>query len=148
FATVANGMQELVRRFDWDGVNLAELYFESLEGHENPARFTPMNADVRTEFQSTTGLDPLTLFHSQTKNTAALGRFLDFRADLARRQQAAWIAEFEKIRREKSHLDLVLTHVDDRFDPTMREKIGADAAKTLPLLNSHDFTFLVEDPAT
>ena len=42
----------LIDRFDWDGVNLAELYFESLEGHENPARFTPMNDDVRAEFRA------------------------------------------------------------------------------------------------
>jgi hypothetical protein len=148
FSTVSAGMHDLIRRFDWDGVNLAELYFESLEGHENPARFTPMNADVRAQFQSAAGFDPISLFNSPSKNTTALSRFLDFRADLARRQQAAWISEFEKIRSEKPHLDLVLTHVDDRFDPTMREKIGADVAKTLPLLNSHDFTFLVEDPAT
>ena len=33
-------------------MNLAELYFESLEGHENPARLTPMNADVRAEFRA------------------------------------------------------------------------------------------------
>src|SRR4029077_12105714 len=39
-------------------------------------------------------------------------------------------------------------HVDDRFDPSMREKIGADTVKTLPLLDEHDFTFLIEDPAT
>jgi hypothetical protein len=38
--------------------------------------------------------------------------------------------------------------VDDRFDTSMREKIGADTSKTLPLLLQHDFTFLIEDPAT
>jgi hypothetical protein len=43
---------------------------------------------------------------------------------------------------------LALTHVDDRFDTSMRAKIGADAAKVLPLLKEHDFTFLIEDPAT
>ena len=32
FAAVAQGMRDLTGRFDWDGVNLAELYFESLEG--------------------------------------------------------------------------------------------------------------------
>ena len=30
----------------------------------------------------------------------------------------------------------------------MRQKIGADTSKTLPLLGQHDFTFLIEDPAT
>jgi hypothetical protein len=30
----------------------------------------------------------------------------------------------------------------------MRDLIGADAARVLPLLDQHDFTFLIEDPAT
>ena len=42
----------------------------------------------------------------------------------------------------------MLTHVDDRFDTRMRDLIGADAARVLPLLDEHDFTFLIEDPAT
>ena len=50
FNAVSHGIEQLVGRFDWDGVNLAELYFESLEGAANPARFTPMNRDVRDEF--------------------------------------------------------------------------------------------------
>src|SRR4029077_12012006 len=48
---VSQGVKTLVERFDWDGVNLAELYFESLEGAANPARFTPMNDDVRKLFR-------------------------------------------------------------------------------------------------
>jgi hypothetical protein len=42
----------------------------------------------------------------------------------------------------------VLTHVDDRLDTGMREAIGADAGRLLPLLDTHTFTFLIEDPAT
>ena len=56
--------------------------------------------------------------------------------------------ELEALRRQKPHLDLVLTHVDDRFDTGMREAIGADAARVLPLLDRRTFTFLIEDPAT
>ncbi|MGH9584826.1 MAG: hypothetical protein ACRD4O_18040, partial [Bryobacteraceae bacterium] len=48
----------LLGRFDWDGVNLAELYFESLEGASDPARFTPMNDNVRAEFERIGGFDP------------------------------------------------------------------------------------------
>jgi hypothetical protein len=63
--------------------------------------------------------------------------------------QSQWIGEIEAIRgHEKPDLDLVLTHVDDRFDTRMRELIGADAARVLPMLEDHDFTFLIEDPAT
>ncbi len=54
----------------------------------------------------------------------------------------------EEIRKTKPQLDLVLTHVDDRFDASMRDKIGADVSRAMPLLAQHDFTFLIEDPAT
>ncbi len=153
FRAVSTGLHDLAQRFDWDGLNLAELYFESLEGHENPARFTPLNHDVRAEFAAQAGFDPVDVFSPASERFAAkspesLNKFLDFRAELARRQQTDWIAEVEKIRQSKPWLDLTLTHVDDRLDTTMREKIGADTSKTLPLLADHDFTFLVEDPAT
>ncbi|HTB12281.1 MAG TPA: hypothetical protein VK752_11945 [Bryobacteraceae bacterium] len=149
FAEVSKGVRDLIGRFDWDGVNLAELYFESLEGFDNPARMTPMNDDVRSEFRAKEGFDPIDLFSSiKVKQGSALAQFIDFRADLARRQQAEWLAQIEEARKTKPYLDVALTHVDDRFDTTMREKIGADATKVLPMLNSHDFTFLIEDPAT
>ena len=153
FAAVSAGARDLLTRFDWDGVNLAELYFESLEGHENPSRFTPLDADVRREFQQSAGFDPLDLFNAQSthhwqKNAPGLARFLEFRAQLAQRQQTEWIAQIEDLRRVKPQLDLTLTHIDDRFDTSMREKLGADAARILPLLAQHNFTFLIEDPAT
>src|SRR5579862_9482098 len=153
FAAVSTGVRDLIERFDWDGVNLAELYFESLEGYENPARFTPMNDDVRSEFRQSEGFDPVELFrtaspHYYAKNSTGLGRFLEYRSELVRRQQAEWIGQIEAIRRIKPQLDLTLTQVDDRFDTTMREKIGADVSRVLPMLGQHDFTFLIEDPAT
>jgi hypothetical protein len=147
FRAVAAGIHALMDRFDWDGINLAELYFESLEGAANAARFTPMNADVRREFAQSHGFDPKELF-SPGSDPGRLRKFLDWRADLARRMQEEWIAEMEKVRARKPHLGLVLTHVDDRYDNRMRDLIGADAARLLPLLASHDFTFLIEDPAT
>jgi hypothetical protein len=147
FAAVSAGVEQLMGRFDWDGVNLAELYFESLEGIGNPSRFTPMNADVRREFQTSAGFDPVELFGLR-KDQASRRMFLDFRSELARRMQEEWLGKLEAIRKNKSHLDLVLTHVDDRFDSGMRDAIGAEASRVLPLLDSHSFTFLVEDPAT
>jgi hypothetical protein len=147
FREVAAGVKRLAGRFDWDGINLAELYFESLEGMGNAARFTPMNDDVRAQFRQQGGFDPIDLFATR-KDAASVKSFLDFRADLARRMQLEWLEELESLRKQKPHLDLVLTHVDDRFDTGMREAIGADAARVLPLLDNHSFTFLIEDPAT
>ena len=148
FAAVSRGVAELAVKFDWDGVNLAELYFESLEGMANPSRFTPMNPDVRKAFQAGHGADPMSLFDSAAPNPKLARAFLDFRADLARAMQTEWIDVIERLRGSKPHLDLVLTHVDDRYDTRMRDLIAADASRVLPLLDKHNFTFLIEDPAT
>jgi hypothetical protein len=107
-----------------------------------------MNDDVRAEFREKHGFDPIELFRTKAPKASDMAAFLDFRADLARRQQGEWLAQIDDIRKTKPHLDLTLTHVDDRFDTTMREKIGADASRLLPMLGAHDFTFLIEDPAT
>jgi hypothetical protein len=147
FHAVSDGVKTLVTRFDWDGVNLAELYFESLEGASNPARFTPMNDDVRRSFQQASGFDPIELFGAR-KDEASLRAFLDFRAGLAFRMQQDWLAQIGALRSVRPNLDLTLTHVDDRLDNSMRDAIGADAGRALPLMDEHDFTFLIEDPAT
>ncbi len=147
FRAAEAAVRELTTRFDWDGLNFGELYYESLEGTSNPARFTPMNADVRAEYQALTGVDPLELFRPGTP-AEKMAPFLAYRVESVRRMQVEWMQVAASLRKMKPHLDLVLTHVDDRFDPTMREKIGADAARVLPLLKQQDFTFLVEDPAT
>lgn len=148
FRAAASGIEALINRFDWDGVNLSELYFESLEGSGNAARFTPMNDDVRALFKQAKGFDPTDIWAARKGDASALRAFLDFRADLARRMQEEWLAEVEKNRRSHPNLDVVLTHIDDRFDTGMKDALGADAGRVLPLLNSHDFTFLIEDPAT
>jgi len=138
------GLGHMMQRFDWDGINLAELYFESLEGAGNPARFTPMNDDVRAEFKAQAGWDPLEIWHSHN-DAKSLRQFLDYRAGLARRMQEEWLAMAEGF---GQGLDIVLTHVDDRFDTGMKDSIGADAERVLPLLDKHAFSFLIEDPAT
>jgi hypothetical protein len=144
---IRTGLKQMMERFDWDGVNLAELYFESLEGAANPARFTPMNDDVRAEFRKQSGWDPIELWTHHT-DAASLRLFLDFRASLARRMQEDWLGTVESFRQFRPNLDVVLTHVDDRFDTGMRDSIGADAARVLPLLDRHSFSFLIENPAT
>jgi hypothetical protein len=146
-AAVRAGLRSMMERFDWDGINLAELYFESLEGAGNPARFTPMNDNVRAAFRAQSGWDPLEIWKQRT-DTASLREFLDFRAGIVRKMQEDWLNAAEQFRVFRPGLDIVLTHVDDRFDTGMKDAIGADASRVLPLLDTHSFSFLIEDPAT
>ena len=147
---VETGLEALVGRFDWDGVNLAELYFESLYGPADPQRFTPLNDRVREEFRRERGFDPLELFRRDSpryweRDNSAWKQFADYRAGLAQRLQLHWL---EAARRWRPDLDLVLTHIDDRFDTRMRDYLGADTALLLPELDRFQSTFVVEDPAT
>lgn len=128
----------LLRSFEWDGVNLGELYFESLEGAANLARFTPLNADVDAEFRAKYGVAPM----------ADVPHFLEYRVELAARLQSAWLEKLEGLRKERPDFDIVLTHIDDRLDKRMREALGADSARLLAATEGKDLVFLVEDPAT
>ena len=145
---VAQGVREMLARFDWDGVNLAELYFDGVEGVRRPGELTPMNDDVRREVRDRYGFDPLQLFSGGSRDPRQLRQFLDYRVELAARLQEWWIDELERARAGSPDLDLVLTHVDDRFDTTMRDAVGADAQRLLKLLDRHELTFVIEDPAT
>src|ERR1035441_570587 len=76
--------------------------------------------DVRAQFREQAGFDPLEVFGARA-DPQSRRLFLDFRAGLARRMQEEWLAELDLSRRDKPDLDLVLTHVDDRFDAGMRD---------------------------
>lgn len=148
-ASAREGTAELLKRFDWDGVNLAELYFESLLGPEDPARFTPMNAAYRAKAGKRLGFDPLELFDREGPrywNVARedWARFVDDRAGLALDLQKQWL---RFIRATLPDAGLVVTQIDDRFDPGMRYLLGADTAALLPFAEELDFTLLIEDPA-
>lgn len=141
------GVRKTIELFDWDGVNLAELYFDGVEGVRNPSEFTPMNDWVRRDFQKLHGFDPIELFRGR-RTPERLRTFLNYRADLAARLQERWMEALDQLRRERPGLDLALTYVDDRFDASMRDAIGADAARALQLLDRYPVTYVVEDPAT
>ena len=148
FRAAADGTAALVKRFDWDGVNLAELYFESLEGIGNPSRFTPMNDDVRARVPRARRLRSDRAVRRAEPRRGVAKAVPGFSRRVWPAHAGGMAGRDGSLRREKPHLDLVLTHVDDRFDTGMRDAIGADAARVLPLLDTHSFTFLIEDPAT
>jgi hypothetical protein len=144
---VRRGVRDLVMRLDWDGVNLAELYFDGIQGLANLQEFTPLDDYVRRDFLRLHGFDPLGLFRGSAPPDR-LRKFFDYRIELAARLESRWIDAVEEMRAAKPGLDLVLTHVDNLYDEHMRDALGADAARTVRLLDDHRMTLLIEDPAT
>ncbi len=154
FQAVATGLRGLLSRFDWDGVNLAELYFESPDGPKNSLRYTPFNDAVRSEFKAHHRIDPLDFFrenspHYWRRDASSWTKFVDYRVEQVRLLNEQFLRLLSEIRASaKPHLDLILTFVDNLYDPQMREAVGADIKEILPLLERYDFTLVMEDPST
>jgi hypothetical protein len=153
FQAVSAGMIQLLDGFDWDGLNLSELYFESPQGPENAQRFTPMNDQVRAEFKKQTGIDPVDFFnadspHHYSKHTFAWTTFVDYRADLVVRLHTQVFEQIARVRLHKPYLHTIVTFVDNLYETRMKEALGADMARMWPLSARHPFTLIVEDPAS
>jgi hypothetical protein len=152
-AAVGDGMSSLLTQFDWDGVNLSELYFESPQGPENDQRFTPMNDLVRAEFRKESGIDPVTLFqkdspHYWKRDATTWKRFADYRVSLVARLHTQLFTHLNEVRRKKPYLHTVVTFVDNLYEERMRDALGADVRAIQPLMARDPFTLIIEDPAT
>ena len=107
-----------------------------------------MNDDVRAEFRQQAGFDPLDLFEPNAQSAVDWRNFSISAPNWPAASRPNGSPRWKTSAKPNPQLDLTLTHVDDRFDTSMREKIGADASRRCPCSAQHDFTFLIEDPAT
>lgn len=125
-------VQNLLERFDWDGLNLAELSFESGGSSIDPGRFTPLNQNVRSEFKDIADFDPLLLFEAGSPHANAKDRatFLQFRRVVEARMQSEWTKNLAAVRKTKPYLDIVLTSRDEHanllIETPDRKQIGID----------------------
>jgi len=153
FQAVSADMQKLLADFDWDGLNLSELYFESPQGPENEQRFTPMNDLVRAEFRAQSGIDPIEFFRKGSPRHWTVDKkdwntFVEYRAGLVARLHAQLFDTVAQVCKRKPHLHTIVTFVDNLYEERMKEALGADVRRILALAAVHPFTLFLEDPAT
>jgi len=102
--------RQFLLRYNWDGVNLAELYFDPIDdGRQDPENFTPMNSTVRDEFKNKSGFDPVLLFDSTSnhywkKNTDDWMNYISYRKDLCYRIKIQFLEFLSGVARQKGQL--------------------------------------------
>jgi uncharacterized protein YdaL len=139
--------------YDWDGVNLAELNYDTDRGLKNPSRFVPMNDDVRKGFKKSAKFDPALLFdpHSRyywEKNKKALAKFLDYRKQIINEWHIFFLDQLEQVKkRKKKEMETIVTVMDSLLHPEIVEECGVDTAAIIKLMDKYPFTLQVEDPA-
>ena len=143
-------MADVLGRWPWDGVNLAELNFDGIANGDDPVHSVPMNADVRAAFATERGFDPAQLFapgsrHWWKRDRAGWAAWLGFRRSLV----TEWHREFLTALRPlmDGGREVIVTVLDGLEHPAVADDAGVDPLAILGLLATFDFTLQVEDPA-
>ncbi len=146
-------LNEFLMKYDWDGVNFAEMYFEPHPaGFENPNNFTPMNMIVRNEFKQQSGFDPVKLFDPQShnywkKNKTSWRQFADYRKELSYSIKCQFLDFLTSVKKRKNGFDVMLTGIDVSLQPAESDNIGESTEHTLALYRKYNITLQIEDPS-
>jgi len=150
---VLDDTQAFLGKYDWDGVNIGELTFDSLEGPQNPATFTPFNDDVRKEFQAEAHFDPVDLFdprspHYWEEAPEDLQAYYRYRRDVNSQLLKIFLEKLQELnlKRGKSW-EIMVTLLDALQHPELADYLGIDFDRTIALLNQYGATLQVEDPS-
>nr|HPI73540.1 polysaccharide deacetylase family protein [bacterium] len=112
-------LRAILMAHDWDGINLAELYYDSAAGPADPKWFTPMNSGFRQEFSRRHGFDPLSLFtpHSSRhwrQDPKALEALYELRREQIIDQHRRFLEFFKNLEKEKNSVwKIIVTTLDD-----------------------------------
>jgi uncharacterized protein YdaL len=140
-----------LERYDWDGVNLAELYFDAGRGFTDPRLFTPMHPSARAEVKRKYGFDLTSIFDPQSpfywkSNDVVRKEVVNYRIEKLNEVYRLLLDSFSSIVRTKEGFQLMVTAMDSYGSPEVRENIGVDMKHILALQKEYKFSLQVEDP--
>jgi hypothetical protein len=143
-------VENLIKKYPWDGVNIAELNYDS-KGPGDPKSYLPMGPSSRKAFQALGGFDPLLLFKEESgyywkHNPKALRKFEEFRAQRVLAWHRALLERIQPIAQEKG-MEVIVTMLDSLHSPELAKGTGIDSHLILSLMNQFPFTLQVEDPS-
>lgn len=141
----------LLTKFDFDGVNLAELYFESDNGFENPEKFMPMHASAKAEFKSRYKFDLPEIFNASSsfywmKNINARKAVIQYRVNKIKELHESILSAIYKSMAKKPGFDVILTFMDSYESPEMTEFVGINSDVMIALQKKFGCRLQVEDP--
>jgi uncharacterized protein YdaL len=151
---ILSDTRDFILRYDWDGVNISELMFNSSAGPERPEYMTPFNNQARKEFQKLNGFDPLDLVktdspHYWRTDNDGLNRFYGYRREVLNNLINDFLSFFRDLNKKKTKsLEIIVTMLDPSKHPELTNYLGIDMTSAINLINRNDATLQVEDPAS
>ncbi len=150
-SAIDSAYTKLLDTYDWDGVNLAELYFEAGEGFKNPTLYTPMHPSARLQMQKKYGINILKIFDPSSsffwKNNPYVQKsFTEFRIDELNKVYEKLLPSFSAISAKNSGFEIIVTAMDSFGSPELKEEIGVDMNSIIALKKRYNFKLQIEDP--
>ena len=130
FALATQSWTRIVTSVPWDGVNVAELYFEP---PWKDANYTPFSRAALAQF----GHDP-------AKKPAGFVRFRTVLVTSLNRRVLAFLNGLPNAKRRA----LELTVIDDTLDPTQGQAVGSNVKQLAAVAQQAGASLIVEDPFT
>jgi uncharacterized protein YdaL len=143
-------VEELIKKYPWDGVNIAELNYDS-KGPEEPKSYMPMGDSSRSAFRALGGFDPMLLFDGKSpyfwkRNPKALGKFEEFRSQRVLAWHKSLLERLTPIAQERG-MEIIVTMLDSLHSTTLNRGAGVDSHMIVSLMDQFPFTLQVEDPS-
>jgi uncharacterized protein YdaL len=143
-------VEQLLKKYPWDGVNIAELNYDS-KGPEDPKTYMPMGDSSRSAFRALGGFDPILLFDEKSpycwkQNPKALKRFEEFRSQRVQAWHKSLLERLMPIAQARG-MEIIVTMLDSLHSPTLNRGTGVDSHMIVALMDQFPFTLQVEDPS-
>ncbi len=150
-AAMTEEYTNFLEKHDWDGVNLAELYFEAGKGFDEPQLFTPMHPSVQKAVKRLYNIDLIAVFDSRAKsywktNASVKETIVQYRVNTIVSVYEELLSRFSKIANTKPGFQIIVTAMDSYGSPELREYIGDDVRRVIDLQKKYSFHLNVEDP--
>ncbi|MCX6133666.1 MAG: DUF2334 domain-containing protein [Ignavibacteriales bacterium] len=148
--SIAMKFKKLLEGFDFDGVNLAELYFESGRGFETPLQFAPMHPSAVREVKKKYGIELTSIFDPNSPwfwktNPAVQTTLTEYRIGKLDEVYERLLRDFSDVAARRPGFQIIVTAMDSYGAPEVRENLGVDMNHILALQKRFGFLLQVED---
>jgi uncharacterized protein YdaL len=150
-SAMAGEYRALLEQFPWDGVNIAEVYYEAARGVLDPQYYTPMNPAARAEIFRKYGFDVTKIFDPQSPSfwkthPEIVSTLTEYRVQSLRHVYETLLPVLQAAGKGREGFEIIVTAMDSFGSPELREYIGVDMRQILALQKRFGFSLQVEDP--
>lgn len=148
---MTNEFMKLLESYDFDGVNLAELYFEAGKGFDEPIHFTPMHPSASKEVKEKYNIELENIFNPNSKyfwqnNQYVKKSIIEYRINKLNEIYELLLTKFSEHAKSVPGFQIIVTSMDSYGSPELKEYIAVDMEHILRLQKKYNFSINIQDP--